>query len=252
MKMTTAILLTTFISICLMMPAIADEPAKYNFATAQGDKQVFAPPGGEARGIIYFYNVDGNRITHVNLDVANAPLGWNVYIEPARREIEADVSGQRVKVAENLHVEPSQLLAEETQDLPPDTVCIPVPGRGYALAKVAYVVVRVPASEKLGAKGDIKVSAEASWLGQTGAAAIKQAREFDFTVEVAVQSDEFSETIVGEGGKSEPGAANAAAGQGQRLIALIDRWSPAILAGLIVLLGIILVPRLGVGKRGER
>ena len=250
MKVFIALVLGTMISLGVGALAGADEPANYNFATAQGSKQISAPPGGEGRGIIYFYNVDGNRITHVGLDIASAPSGWEVHIEPARREVEVNVSGQIVKVSENLHVEPSQLLAEETKDVPQDMVCIPVPGRGYALAKVAYVLVKVPASEKLGAKGDIKVSAEASWLGQTGAAAIKQARDFDFAVEVAVQPDKFTETIVGEVGKGEPSAANASAGEG--LIALIDRWSPTILAGLIVLLGIILVPRLGARKREQK
>jgi len=123
--------------------------------------------------VIYFYNIDGNRITHITLNVSQAPDNWEVEIQPPLHEIQVEISGSPVTVTENLHVEPSELLSEETEDVPEEMVCITVPTRGYALAKPAYIIVRVPESEEIGTKGDITISAEAEWLGYGGAAAIK-------------------------------------------------------------------------------
>lgn len=231
--------------LALAWPTAADDAPKYSFATAQVSKEITAPPGGEGRGIIYFYNIDGNRLTHVTLSVSQKPAAWDVVIEPPKREVEVSVNGQAVKVTENLHVEPSQLLAQETKDVPEGSVCVPVPGRGYTLGKVASIVVRVPASEKLGTTGEVKVSAEAAWLGQTGAATIRQARDFDFTVEVGVAPEGFSETIIGEAGQSATGRASAsAAGQGEVYQSFLDRWLPTILAAIIIVLGALLIPSL--------
>ncbi len=239
--------------LALPLPAMADDAPRYSFATAQGDKQLSAPPGGETRGIIYFYNVDGNRITHVALKVSQKPAGWDVRIEPPQGEVEVSVSGQMVEVAENLHIEPSPLLTQETKDVPQGLACIPIPGRGYALARVAAVVVRVPESEKLGTRGEVKVSAEAAWLGQTGAASIRQARDFDFTIEVAVRPEGFSETIVGEAGHGRASGESApATSQGEVYQSFLDRWMPAILAGVIVVLGALLIPSLVTWRKAQR
>jgi len=207
-----------------------DDAAKYNFASAQGDKELRVSPGGEGRGYIYFYNIDGNRITHISLEVGKAPQGWEVSIEPALAETEVLVNGQMVTVLENLYVEPSELLSEEPQDVPAGMVSIKVPGRGYTLGKQAQVVVKVPESVSIGSMGEITIAAEAAWLGQTGSAAVKQARDFDFTITVVSESNEYSETIIGEQG-------------GKETSNQITRWLPAIVAGAVVILGIILVPR---------
>ncbi len=146
---------------------IAEEPARYNFASVQGASSLGVIPGGEVSGVIRFYNVDGNRITHIALELAQAPDGWEVEI-----------------VTENLHAEPTELSPEPIEDVPDGMVCLTVGNRGYALAKVATVIVRVPESEEVGTEGDIKITAVASWLGQTGAATISQTRDFDFTVKL--------------------------------------------------------------------
>lgn len=228
-----------FLAIALLMAlpslALAQEPAKYNFASAQGSKQIKVVPGDEDKGVIYFYNIDGNRITHITLDVSETPNNWEVKIQPPRHEIEVEIGGKIVAVTENLHVKPSEVLSEEAVDVPEGMVCITVPGRGYALAKPAYIVVRVSESEKIGTMGDITISAEAEWLGQSGAAAIKQARDFDFSVDVISEAGDSVETIVGEGGSSGfP----------------IMKWLPAIIAAVVVILGAVLIPRLVARRKG--
>ena len=241
------------IALLLAVPALvlAQEEAKYNFASSQGSKELKIVPGDEGWGVIYFYNIDGNRITHITSDVSQAPENWEVEIQPPQHEIEVEIGGRVVTVIENLHVEPSELLSEETEDVPEGMVCITVPTRGYALAKAAYIVVRAPEGEEIGARGDILISAEAAWLGQSGAAAIKQARDFDFSVEVISESTGFTETIVGQDGDS--GASNpgkATKGEKGNSGFSLMKWLPAIIAGVVVVLGAVLIPRLVARRKG--
>ena len=267
MKRIALVLLAIALLLAVPSLVLAQEAAKYNFASSQGAKEIKVMPGGEGWGVIYFYNIDGNRTTHITLDLSHAPDNWDVEIQPPRHEIEVEISGRRATVTENLHVEPSELLSEEVEDVPEGMVCITVPTLGYALAKPAYIVVQVPDGEEIGARGDIVISAEASWLGQTGAAAFKQARDFDFSVEVISESTEFTETIVseedsseatgstettageyGDSGASNPGEATN--GDGGRSGFSIMKWLPAIIAAVVVILGAVLIPRLVARRKG--
>jgi hypothetical protein len=212
MKKFCLLALAALLFLTLPLPVQADEPAKYNFASAQGDKDLKIQPGKEGEGAIYFYNIDGNRITHITLAVSQAPAGWEVTINPALAKTQVSVSGMPVTVEENLYVEPSELLLKEPQSVPEGMVSIKVPGRGYALGKLARIIIKVPESAPLGSIGDITISGEAAWLGQSGAAAVKQARDFSFNVTVFSGQTEYSETIIGK--KSE-----AAAGQSPEQVA---------------------------------
>jgi len=49
------------------------QPVKYSFASAQEASSLQIIPGGETRVAIYFHNVDGNQITHLTLEVIQAP-----------------------------------------------------------------------------------------------------------------------------------------------------------------------------------
>lgn len=234
------IILTAALLIALPSVALAQEPAKYNFASAQGNKDIKVTPGGEGTGVIYFYNIDGNRITHISLEVSQAPSDWQVEIQPPSGEIQVEIGGTIVTVTENLHVEPSEVLLQEPESVPQGMVSITVPNRGYALAKAANIIVRVPESEEIGTKADITVSAVAEWLGQTGAAAIKQARDFNFSVEVISETAGGEEKIIEEHGTTEPAKPSS----------IVGRWLPAIIATVIAVLAAILIPRLVRRRRG--
>lgn len=237
MRRLTVVLLAIAVFFVVPSLVLADDEARYNFASAQGSKQIEVVPGCEGRGVIYFYNIDGNRITHITLDVSEAPDSWDVEIQPPLDEIEVEIGGTIVTVTENLHVEPSEVLSEEPEDVPEGMVCVTIPSRGYAVAKPAYIIVRVSEGEEIGARRDILISAEAEWLGQTGAAAIKQSRDFDFSVEVVTEASDSTETILDDGGNSGFS---------------IMGWLPAIMAGVVVILGAILIPRLVARKREGR
>jgi hypothetical protein len=134
-----------------------------------------------------------------------------VEIQPPLGETQVEVDGQVVTVTENLYVEPSEASDEVIKDVPEGMVCIPVATRGYVLAKEVKIIVRVPDSEEIGTQEEITVAATASWLGQGGAAAITQARDFTYTVKVVSEVTEHQEKILDGGNKWLPWVAGAAA-----------------------------------------
>jgi hypothetical protein len=251
MKKICLFVLMALILLTLPLPVQAQEEAKYNFASAQGDKELKIQPGQEGRGYIYFYNIDGNRITHVSLEISQAPNGWQVSIEPPLAETQVSVSGMPVTVEENLYIEPSEVLTEEPQSVPEGMVSIKIPGRGFALGKMSQVVIKVPDTAPLGSTGVINIAAEAAWLGQSGAAAVKQARDFEFSVTVVSGQTEYSEEIIGTGKASQTTEENTEATKAEAGTSSVPDsesqgfsltgWLPAIIAGIIVILGIIFV-----------
>jgi len=134
--------------------------------------------------LIYFYNVDGNRATHIKLEVSRSPANWEVEIQPSPQEIEIDTTNGSISLIENLCVEPSTLQPEKITGLTDGSECIAVSDRGYAVAKVVCVTIWLPESAKAGDTGEVVVTAEAMWLGQEGAASIRQTRDFVFSVEL--------------------------------------------------------------------
>ena len=163
---------------------LAQEPAKFNLATAQIDSSVSVSPGGQKAGRIALYNIDGNRTTHIILGVTQAPEGWQVDFEPSVTEVQVEEDGSTFTVTQNLQVEPSAPLTQPEADVPDGMICINIGKRGYVVANLANVIVRAPKSAEVGAREKIVVSATAQWLGQTGAGTMSQNRDFEFSVEV--------------------------------------------------------------------
>jgi hypothetical protein len=219
----------------LPVPALAEEPAKYSFATAQSSKDLKITPGTEGVGIIYFYNIDGNRITHVSLEISQAPDDWGIEIQPPMGDTLVEIGGSKVSVTENLYVEPSELMLDEPENVPQGMVSIIVSNRGYAMAKAANIIIQVPETAEIGTQVGITISSVAEWLGQTGTAAIRQARDFDFSVEVVAEVTGDNEKIVEENGGFS---------------SIIMRWLPTIVAIVLVVLAVVLIP-LWVRKRRE-
>ena len=171
-----------------------EEDAKYNFGSAQGAKELTISPGGEATTKLFFYNIYGNRITHIILEVADAPKGWEISIEPALHETSVVVSGIPTTVEENLFVEPGTDVQESKPDDVPEGIEYISSPVGFVGAKPVLITIKVPEDAKLGTVAKITIDGVASWLGQTGTAAITQGRSFEYTVTVA--SSEFSEIIL--------------------------------------------------------
>ncbi len=65
---------------------------------------------------------------------------------------------------------------------------------GYIGAKPVMIKIKVPEDEKIGKEFNITISASAEWLGQGGAVAITQARDFDYSITTV--AEEFYEKII--------------------------------------------------------
>jgi len=181
------------ILLILVSTVSAQEPPKYNFGSMQPAKELSVSPGDSITTKLYFYNIYGNRITHISLSVSKAPEDWDISFDPPLHTTTVNISGIMTEVTENLFVEPSEALEEIPETIPEGIEYISS-SVGYIGAKPVLITISVPEDEKLGKSFNITISASAEWLGQTGAVAIKQSRDFDFTVKVVPK--EFKEEIV--------------------------------------------------------
>lgn len=195
-RVIVAIILSLVLACSPVAVVLADESARYSFASAQGAKDLKVAPGGEVEGLIYFYNIDGNRITHIKLAAGSSPDGWQVEIEPAEHTTEVLVNGAAFRISENLYVEPSGVMSVEPGSIPAGMVSIKIPNRGYVFAVPAVIVIQAPPSAQAGQMVGITVSAEASWLSQGGGVAMKQERDFQYNVLVTLDADSYTETVV--------------------------------------------------------
>lgn len=172
---------------------LAEEQPKYNFGSMQPVKEIQVSPGDEAEVKLYFYNVYGNRITHISLEVSNAPEDWEIEFEPELHDTTVNVSGIIVNVTENLYVEPDNATEEIPENITEGIEYISS-AVGYIPAKPVLIKIKIPDDEELGREFNVTISASASWLGQTGSVAIQQGRDFDFVVKTV--AEEFEETIL--------------------------------------------------------
>lgn len=209
-------------------------------ALAQGNSNLQVLPGGEAKGVIYFYNVDGSRTTHITLErvvktqdnAEEFPDNWEVEIAPPLHDQQYDIGGGNIiTVTENLYAEPTERLQEKAEDVPGENECLPLPNNGgYALAKPATITISVPESEKIGTSGSIRILATGSCLGQTGDVSTKLAGDFDFTITTVSELTNEQPITPGEGFD-------------------IGRWLPVIIAVVIVILAGVLIPRFVIRRR---
>lgn len=236
-------MLIPLLALCyfVLAPVGLADDNRYNFASVQSTRNISVQAGGEGSALLYFYNASGNRITYITLVLDAAPEGFAVDIVPPPKAIDVQVGGTVVTVSPNLYVEPGTLLSQPVSDVPEGSASIPLADGTYVVAKVVEVRLRAPAEATPGPAGTVRVVGEAAWLGQAGAASLKQARDFEFTVEV-----------VAPGGDSERvlGAAGGATAQNPlvALVNLVDDSLPAFIAGA---LAILLVLRL-TGRRANK
>ncbi len=185
-----------FIYLWVLGSAFAQEPSKYNLGSAQGAEDLTVSPGDEVIARIYFYNVFGNRTTHIALGVAEAPGNWKIEIIPGLTTETYDVAGVLTDVEENLAVEPDEIVDEVPAEGREGFIFIPAPNiGGFIPAKEVWVIIKVPYDEELGKTFTVKIDAEASWLGQLGTVAFKQGRTFEYNITTV--AEEFYERKVG-------------------------------------------------------
>ncbi|MEM0475762.1 MAG: hypothetical protein QW343_03135, partial [Candidatus Norongarragalinales archaeon] len=185
----------------LAIPARA-EGGQYNFGTMQGQKLVAVEPGKTAETKLYFFNVRGNRDTHVSISIDEVPPGFKVELEPPLHNATYNVSGVIVTTVENVvaPVTPKNTLPlQKPENAPPGVEYITLSGvEGFVPARVVTVKITAPADAPLWRDYKVRLSAIAGWfdIGVTGPVSVKQAR--DFTYDVRTVTTQFSEEIVAE------------------------------------------------------
>lgn len=190
------IILFTIFFIFFAPLALAEEEAKYNFATTTATGTILIQPGETMKvPAIYFYNIFGNRITHVSLYLTNSPEGWDVKIEPKIQIRQVNISGTFTPVEENLYVAPSQPVKEVPDTLLEGTGYITLGGvEGNIPVKIAYLNITVPSNVPIGGTYPVSVKAVGRWFGQAATLAFSQERSFDFKVQTVTHT--FTEEIV--------------------------------------------------------
>jgi hypothetical protein len=164
----------------LLATALALDIPKYSFGSMQAAKQFNLRAGQEIETKLYFYNIYGNRPTHIRLSVIEKPQNWQVTIEPGVESREYEVSGQKISVDENLVVYLSN--ASEEQGENTETIEYITSKVGYIGANFVIVRIKVPESEQVGREFNIKINAVAFWLGQASTIALQQERDFEYLV----------------------------------------------------------------------
>lgn len=183
-------------SILLTIPVLAQEDAKYNFGSAQQASALTVSPGSIVSTKLYFYNIFGNRITHIKLSAENLPEVWTVAFDPPLHTVTVNISGVLTTIEENLNVVPPSDVFETKPETAPEGIEFITSPIGYVGAKPVVVTFSVPETERLGSSHNITIIGVAEWLGQTGAAAISQSRGFDYTI--TITGEQFTEEIVEE------------------------------------------------------
>lgn len=179
--------------------AVAEEAPKYNFGTTAASSTILIEPGENLKvPAINFFNIYGNRITHVSMTLTDSPKGWDVKIEPELHEVQVNISGTIVTSTENLYVSPSTAVAEKP-DVPEEGVTYITLGgiEGYVPAKVAYLNITAPPGIPIGGSYTISIRAIGNWYGQAANLALSQERSFQFKVQTVTHT--FSEEIVKPG-----------------------------------------------------
>ncbi len=182
----------------MLILASAAEP-KYNFGSAQAGKIIVAEPGEGATGELYFYNVFGNKITFVQLNLGEAPEGWDIQLDPPIRDITYTVSGIEAVDRANVYVEPSNFVeSPETLQVfrcgDSDCKYISSPAGGYMLAKVVYIRINAPKDAPLFQDFPLVVNAKAFWHTEPGTVATQQVRTFSYTIHTTTK--DMQESIV--------------------------------------------------------
>lgn len=183
---------------------IADERAKYSFGHMQAEEKLLASPGEVIDTVIYFYNIYGNRITHISLNVMDSPENWIVQIDPPLHEAQYNISDKIATIEENLYVEPSEA-AESIPDTIPEDIEYINSKVGYIGANFVNVKIYVPDDAELGKSYNLTISTLAEWLGQSGTAEVRQGWDFHYTVNIESGREFFEEPVEpGTGAEPQP------------------------------------------------
>ena len=103
-----------------------------------------AKPGQEVLATWNFYNLYGDRTTHITVSKIQGP-DWEIRYEPALHEESYDVSGVIQIIEENVGVEKSSVVLEIPETIPEGIDYVKHPKQdGYILVKPVKIYITIP------------------------------------------------------------------------------------------------------------
>jgi hypothetical protein len=147
--------------------------ARYSLASVQVSSGLTIG-NGITIGRLYFYNVDGNRTTHIDLETVAVPDGIEV----------------EYTTGSHWELTPADVHSEPVETVPEGMVNLALPAKlgagitGYCLAHVVAIDILVDEAAALVDGACLEILATASWPGQTGQVLVQQTRTFSFYLDM--------------------------------------------------------------------
>lgn len=157
-----------------------------------------AIPGETVTAVWNFYNIHGDRITHVALEPVNIPLGWEVSFEPGLRLVPYNVSGIIENINENVGLLPIDVVLQRP-DIPSEGMdYIKHPNEeGYIPIRPVKIHIRVPENTEMGKTYYFNITAIGNCFQGEGTAIPGVSTEYQVAVKTKA-SHEFFELPIQE------------------------------------------------------
>lgn len=154
-----------------------------------------AKPGQEVVATWNFYNLYGDRTTHITVSKIQGP-NWDIKYEPALHEESYDVSGVIEKISENVGVEKSSVVLEIPINPPEGISYVKHPKQeGYIPVKPIKIYITIPDDAKLWQDYKFVFEAKGNCFTEPGAVIPALATQLELNVKTTT---EFYEKPVSE------------------------------------------------------
>ncbi len=154
-----------------------------------------AKPGQEVLATWNFYNLYGDRITHISVSKIQGP-DWEIRYEPSLHEESYEVSGVIEKISENVGVEKSSVVLEIPANPPEGMDYVKHPNQeGYIPVRPVKIYITIPDDTELWEDYKFVFEAKGNCFTEPGAVIPALATQLELTI---TPTTEFYEKPVTE------------------------------------------------------
>ncbi len=172
-----------------------------------------AVPGQTVTAAWNLYNIHGDRITHVVINVAEAPPGWEISIEPGLHGAAYNVTGVLQEIEENLGLRPTEVVGSIPDPKPEGTDYVKHPKEdGYIPVRPVDILVKVPVDAEPFKDYKVTLEAVGNCFMEPGAVVPGIATQLELAIRTISGEGFFEEEILEEprevpeaGGEAEAG-----------------------------------------------
>jgi hypothetical protein len=152
-------------------------------------------PGTEVLVVWNFYNLYGDRTTHITVTKTSGP-DWDIRYDPAFHVEEYEVSGVVSNMSENVAIENSSVVLEIPADIPEGMDYVKHPSKdGYIPVKTLKIYISVPKNAKLWESTGFTFQAKGDCFTEPGAVIPAVATEMKVNI---TTTTEYSEKKVSD------------------------------------------------------